>query len=168
MLLPIRRGFGAAGFVAASPGGRRRLTAVVACGGVVASPLPASARWSLPVAVPLRGGVVPAAVGWRRQASTPVARRPRVAPAGLFARELDERQHVGVDHAQRRLRAELAAQQPHRLEIRVHVLGAAGEEAGDQHALERRDVHLRLDGRLDRDLVEVRARAQRERKREAS
>ena len=34
---------------------------------------------------------------------------------------------------------------------------AAADEAGDEDARERRDVHLRLDGRLDRNLVEVRA-----------
>ena len=89
----------------------------------------------------------------------------------LLVGDLGERQHVGFDHAQRRLRAQLAAQQPHRLEVRVHVLGAAGDEAGDEHALERRHVHLRLDRRLDRDLVEVRAgrrRAQHEQPSEAS
>ena len=62
---------------------------------------------------------------------------------------------VGFDDAQRRLRAQLAAQQAHRFEVRVHILGAAADEPGDEHALERRHVHLRLDRRLDRDLVEV-------------
>ena len=40
---------------------------------------------------------------------------------------------------------------------RVHVVAAAADEAGDQHALESRHVHLRLDRRFDRDLVKPRA-----------
>jgi hypothetical protein len=81
----------------------------------------------------------------------------------LILRDLDERKEVGVDDFQRRLGAQLAAQQPHRLLIRVDVFAAAGDEADDQHALERRDIQLRLDRRLDRDLVIAGAARQRER-----
>jgi hypothetical protein len=42
------------------------------------------------------------------------------------------------------------------LEVRIDIVAAAADEARDQHALERADVHLRLDRRLDRDLVEPR------------
>ena len=44
----------------------------------------------------------------------------------------------------------------------VDVLAAAGHEADDQDALERRDVHLRLDGRLDRNLVVIGAARERD------
>ena len=77
----------------------------------------------------------------------------------LVGGDLGERQDFGLDHAQRRLRSQLAAEQPHRLEVRIDVVGAAADEAGDQHAPERRHVHLRLDRRFDRHLVEVGAPA---------
>ena len=66
-----------------------------------------------------------------------------------------QRHHVGVDHPERRLVAELTAQQADRFLIRVEVLVAAGHEAGDEDALERRHVQLRLDRRFDRDLERV-------------
>ena len=43
------------------------------------------------------------------------------------------------------------------------VLRAAGEKARDQHALESRDVDLRLDRHLDRHFVEADAARRRER-----
>jgi hypothetical protein len=52
---------------------------------------------------------------------------PFVGP--LFVGQFQQRQHVGVDHAERGLRAELAAEQANGLEVGVHVLGSAGEEA---------------------------------------
>ena len=91
----------------------------------------------------------------------PIGRRRPATPAaagfalGLFLARCRERQDFGFDHAQLRLRAQLAAEEPHRFEVRVDVVGAAADEAGDEHALERRHVHLRLDGRFDRDLVEA-------------
>ena len=69
--------------------------------------------------------------------------------------DLGEREHVRFDHAQARPRAELAAEQPDRLEVGVDVVRAAGDEADDVHPLERRHVELRLDRRLDRNLVEA-------------
>ncbi len=74
---------------------------------------------------------------------------------GLFLRDFDQRQHVRFDHPQVRTCAQLAPQQAHRFEIRVDIVQAAGDEAHDVHALERRDIELRLDRRLDRNLVEV-------------
>ena len=88
----------------------------------------------------------------RRRRVGRAAPRRRVRGLVLVLRDLDERHDVGVDDPQRRLRAQLAAQQPDRFLVGVDVVGAAGDEAGDQHALERRDVQLRLDRRLDRDL----------------
>ena len=69
--------------------------------------------------------------------------------------DLGEREHVRFDHAQARPRAELAAEQPDRLEVGVDVVRAAGDEADDVDPLERRHVELRLDRRLDRNLVEA-------------
>ena len=77
----------------------------------------------------------------------------------LILRDLAQLHDVGVDDSERRLRAKLAAQQPDRLLVRIDVVGAAGDESGDQHALECRDVELRLDGRLDRDLEVARRRS---------
>ena len=95
--------------------------------------------------------------------------RPRssraLARLVLFLRDVDQRHDVGVDHLERRFRAELAAQQADRFLVRVDVFGAAGDEAGDEHALKRRDIQLRLDRRFDRDFEVVgAARATRERR----
>ena len=104
---------------------------------------------------------------WRRCRSTAGSApgRPRgrgrfVAVAlgralALILRDFDERQDVGVDDAERRLRAQLAAQQAHRFLVGVDVFAAASDEADDEHALKRRDVELGLDRRLDRNLVVV-------------
>src|SRR5207237_9838822 len=73
----------------------------------------------------------------------------------LVLRDIEERHDIGVDHPQRRLRPQLASQQPDGLLVRVDVLGSAGDEARDEHALKRRHVELRLNGRFDRDFVEV-------------
>ena len=78
----------------------------------------------------------------------------------LILRDFDERHDVGVDDLERRLGPQLAAQQPDRFLVRVHVLGSASHKAGDQHALKRRDVELRLNGRFDRDFEIVGAARQ--------
>ena len=70
-----------------------------------------------------------------------------------FLRDFRERQYVSFDHAQARPRPQLAAEQAYGLEIRVHVVRAAGDEADDMDALEGRDVECRLNGRFDRNLV---------------
>ncbi len=75
----------------------------------------------------------------------------------LILRDLDERHRVGVDHAQRRLRAQLAPQQAHRFLVGVELVVAAGDEAGDEHALERGHVELGPDRRFDRDLEQLAA-----------
>ena len=62
----------------------------------------------------------------------------RLAGRARFGGDFHQRQDVGVDDAQLRLGAQLAAQQARRFEVAVHVVGAAGDEAGDEHALERR------------------------------
>ncbi len=67
------------------------------------------------------------AVGSAARATAAAAR----LALGLFLGDLGERQHFGFDDAQRRLRAQLAAQQPHGFEVRVDVVGAAADEAGD-------------------------------------
>ena len=92
----------------------------------------------------------------------PCLRRSWPAPPSLPARlvlgrDFHQRQHVGIDDAQLGLGAQLTAQQARRLEVAVDVVGAAGDEAGDEHALKRRHIELRLDRRLDRNLVVVRA-----------
>ena len=79
-------------------------------------------------------------------------RRRRLAALALRLRDLDERQDVGVDDLQRRLRAQLAAQQPDGFLIGVDVFVAARDEAGDQDALKCRDIELGPNRRLDRDL----------------
>ena len=66
----------------------------------------------------------------------------RIGRLVLILRDFDERHDVGVDHLERRLGAELAAQQADRFLIRVDVLGAASHEAGDEDALKRRDIEL--------------------------
>ena len=69
----------------------------------------------------------------RRWPVARIAGRRRLRPRLLCSCAMSMQRHdVGVDHAQRRLRAQLAAQQPHRFLIGVHVLGAAGHEAGDR------------------------------------
>jgi hypothetical protein len=73
----------------------------------------------------------------------------------LIAGDLGQRQNFGFDDAERRLASQLTAEQPYRLEISIHVIAAAADEASDEDPRERRDVHLRLDGRLDRNLVEI-------------
>ena len=93
------------------------------------------------------------AVGARRRA-TPAAAGVALAPVPVAASSASGSTSASITR-RLRLGAQLAAQQPHGFEVRVDVLGAAADEAGDEHALERRDVHLRLDGRLDRDLVEA-------------
>ena len=80
--------------------------------------------------------------------------------ASLLGGDVEQRQDVGVDDLQVRVAAQLAAEQPRRLEVGVHVFRAAGDEAGDQHALELRDVQLRRQGRLDGDVIEGRARGE--------
>jgi hypothetical protein len=78
--------------------------------------------------------------------------------AGRLVGDFHQRQHVSVDDAQLRLGSQLTAEQPRGLQIRVDVVGAAGDEAGDEDALKRRHIQLRTDRRLDRDLVIVGAR----------
>ncbi len=78
----------------------------------------------------------------------------------LARRSIDfvhQRHHVGVDDLQLGLGPELAAEQTRGLGVGVDGLRAAAEEPGDEHALERRDVELRLDRRLDGNLVEAQA-----------
>src|SRR4029453_7441690 len=70
----------------------------------------------------------------------------------LILRDLDQRKNVGVDDFERGFGAQLAAQQPHGFLVGVDVFAAAGDEAGDEHSLERRDIQLGLNRRLDRDL----------------
>src|SRR6185503_7176780 len=74
-----------------------------------------------------------------------------------FGRDILQREYIGVDDAQLRLRPQLAAKQPRGFQVSVHVLGAARDEAGDEHALKCRHIQLRADGRLDRDLERVSA-----------
>src|SRR5581483_788123 len=84
--------------------------------------------------------------------------------ARLILRDLRQREHVRFDHAQVGPSPKLAAQQAYRLEIRIHIVRAAGDEPDHVDALERRHVELRLDRRFDRNLVEVgtRGRGQRQ------
>jgi hypothetical protein len=78
------------------------------------------------------------------------------------------RSAASSDYAKAGLRSQLAAKQPHRLEIGVHIVGAAADEAGDEHAAERRHVHLRRERRLDGHLEEIGAAAHEGREREAN
>jgi hypothetical protein len=91
-----------------------------------------------------------------------------IAPIAPFGGDVDQRKHVGVDDAELGLRAELAAKQAHRFEVRVHVLAAAGNESRDEHALERRHIELRTDRRLDGDLEVAGAGGHRDRGDEAT
>ena len=87
---------------------------------------------------------------------------------GLIRREFDERKHVRLDHAQAGFGSQLAAKQPHRLEVGVDIVGAAADESGDEHAAKCRHVHLRREGRLDRHLEEIGAAAHECEQRETS
>ncbi len=85
------------------------------------------------------------------------SRRAAAVAVAAFGGDVLERQYVGVDHAELGLRAQLAAQETRGFQIAIDILGAAGNEAGDEDALKRRDVQLGPDWRLDRDLERVRA-----------
>ena len=54
-----------------------------------------------------------------------------------------QRQDVRFDHPQTGLRAQLASQETNGFEVGIDVFGAAADEARDEHAAERRHVHLR-------------------------
>ena len=84
-------------------------------------------------------------------------RRRRRRPCLLLSGDFGQRQRFGLDDAQAAFLAQLAAEQSDRFQIRVDFFVAAGDEAGDQYALERRDIQLRLDRRFDRDLEVARA-----------
>ena len=71
--------------------------------------------------------------------------------------DIHERQNIRIDHAELRLRTQLATQQARGFKITVHVLGATGDEPGNEHALKCRNIQLGPDGRFDRDLEGVRA-----------
>ena len=73
----------------------------------------------------------------------------------LILCDVHERQDVCVDDSQRRLGAKLAAEQTNRFLVRIDILGAAGHEAGHEHALKWRNVQLWLNGCFDRDFVVV-------------
>ena len=77
---------------------------------------------------------------------------PLDAGSGVGTGDVGQIERIGVDHPQRALVAQLAAQQPHRFEVAVDFLGAGGEEAGNVDPRERPHVQLRLDRRLDRHL----------------
>jgi hypothetical protein len=93
-------------------------------------------------------------------------RRRRGLGTILF-RDLEQRQRVGVDHAHDALVSQLAAKQAHRFHVGVDVFIGARDEAGDEDALERRDVQLGRDGRLDRDLGVTRTRRESGQQRQA-
>ena len=78
---------------------------------------------------------------------------------GLVRRHFGERKDIRLNHAETRLRSQLAAQEPHRFEIRIDIVGAAADEPCDEHTAKCRDVHLGREGRLDRHLEEIGARA---------
>ena len=84
-------------------------------------------------------------------------RRLRALTVGVAVTPLGghfhQREDVDIDDAQVRLRAQLAAQQSCGFEIAVDFVAAAGEEPGDEHALEGADVELGADRRFDGDLV---------------
>jgi hypothetical protein len=69
----------------------------------------------------------------------------------ILERALGDGDGVGIDHAEDVLGPELAAKQPHRLHVRVHVVAGAGEEAGHIDALEGRDVQLGRNRRFNGD-----------------
>ena len=85
-----------------------------------------------------------------------IRRRTRgLALRAAVHRHVHQRQYVGVHDAQIRFHPQLAAEQPHRLHVAVHIVGAAREKAGDEDALERRHVELGRDRGFDRNLVEA-------------
>ena len=88
------------------------------------------------------------------------SRAGRLTLRPAVRRDVHQRKHVGIDHAQVRLHAQLASQQANRLEIAIDIVGAAGEEAGDEDALKRRHVELGGDWRFNRNLVEAGASRQ--------
>ena len=126
--------------------GSRSFSSLIAFGSGIAS----EAAWSLP---PAGAGAVEAGLFSFTGATTMSS--VGVGCFVLLLRDVDERHHVGVDDLERRLGAQLAAQQPHGFLVGVDVVAAAGDEAGDEHALERRYIQLRLDRRFDRNLVGV-------------
>ena len=71
--------------------------------------------------------------------------------------DIHERQNIRIDHAELRLRTQLATKQARGFKVTVHVLGATGDEPGNEHALKCRNIQLGPDGRFDRDLERVRA-----------
>ena len=100
-------------------------------------------------------GAVGAAAGRCRRGALSRLPAPVALPVPCLFAAMSTAERVRFDDPQGRLRPQLAAQQPHRLQVRVDVVGAAADEPGDQDARERRHVHLRLDRRFDRNLVEV-------------
>ena len=81
--------------------------------------------------------------------------------ARLLPGELGERQRLGFDHAQAAFLSKLAAEQAHGFEIGVDLFITAGDEAGNEDALKRRDVQLGLDRRFDGDFEVARAPGER-------
>jgi hypothetical protein len=68
----------------------------------------------------------------------------------------DERHRIGVNHAQTRLAAKLAAQQPDGFEICVDGVTPARHESDNEYTREGGDVELGLNRRLDGNLHETR------------
>ena len=98
--------------------------------------------------------------------------RPGVGEARFVLVELRGRDPEPVgslsDKAMRPFHPFESSQQPSRFGIRIDALRAGVEEPGDEHALERRHVDLRLDRCFNRDLVERGATGQRQRHAEAN
>ena len=80
-----------------------------------------------------------------------------VTSRAAFKGDFDQRKDITIDDPQVRFVSQLAAQQARGLEVPINILGAAGDEARHQDAVERRHVELWTDRRLQWDLVVVRA-----------